>query len=110
MTCQFLRRPNGQIDGEADTIRVVPETNRDLSPEAWQLHGTYTYAINLMVSPERYATISSQLKSLENIILTHARALIRHNPNVSDSNFAGAARKPGTSPHGGKGRRDSTLA
>jgi hypothetical protein len=43
--------------------------------------GTDIYGIYLQVSPERYAKISSDLKSIENVISTHARALIRHNPS-----------------------------
>jgi hypothetical protein len=43
--------------------------------------GIYTYGIHLRVSPERYARISPELKSIESVLLRHAKALIRHNPS-----------------------------
>jgi hypothetical protein len=43
---------------------------------------SYTYGVYVQVSPERYARISSTLKSVENVILTHAKALVRHDPNI----------------------------
>lgn len=72
---------------EREKRTVVVEVLRNCAVELEQTNydnwngGTYTYGINLHVSPERYAKISSELDSIENVILTHARALIRHSPN-----------------------------
>jgi hypothetical protein len=72
---------------EREKKTVVVEVLRNCAVELEQTNydnwngGTYTYGINLYVSPERYAKISSKLKWIENAISTHARALIRHNPN-----------------------------
>ncbi len=72
---------------EREKRTVVVEVLRNCAVELEQTDydnwngGTYTFGIYLHISPERYAKISSQLKSIENLILTHARALIRHSPN-----------------------------
>ena len=72
-----------EIDEQTAVVELLRNCTVELEQTGYDNWngGTYTYAIHLLVSPERYATISSQLGSLEKIILTHARALIRHNPN-----------------------------
>src|SRR5260370_2007082 len=87
-----LQKPEAMITTiaricERQKKTVVVEVLRNCAVEIEQTDydnwngGTYTYGINLHISPERYAKISSELKSIEDVILTHARALIRHNPN-----------------------------
>jgi hypothetical protein len=73
--CELERR-----EVEAELLKNCTVELEQTDYDNWN-GGTYIYGLYLQVTPERYAQISSRLKSVEKIILEHAKALIRHNPN-----------------------------
>jgi hypothetical protein len=72
---------------EIDRQTTAAEVLRDCAVEIEQTDydnwdgGTYTHGIHLGVSPELYGKILSEVGNVEDVILKHARAQIRHVPN-----------------------------
>jgi hypothetical protein len=63
----------------AELLRICKVVLEQIDYDNWN-GGTYTWGFTC-TNPARYAKISSQLKSIEDMILTHSRALIRNSQN-----------------------------
>jgi hypothetical protein len=72
-----------ESEKRTDAVKVLRNCSVDIEQTGYDNWngGTYIYAIHLGVSPEQYARISSSLGSIEQTVLKHAQALIRHRPD-----------------------------